>query len=123
MTGPHLYRSATVAALLPPLASILGACGPATVPLGTESTAETGAQCAAAGGTCLPTGEDFCVGAMAPTGGQDCNPQLIASGPFCCVPGVVDAGHDACSPIACFAGSHWDPSSCTCSAPDAPDAG
>jgi hypothetical protein len=117
-----IHRPANTAMILP-LAFLLGACGPAAVSLGTESNAETGVQCAAAGGTCVPAGDESCFGVKAPTSGQDCNPQLIPSGPFCCLPDVVDAGHVTCAPIACVAGAHWDPSSCTCIATDAGDAG
>ena len=67
------------------LVSVVAACGSGDVALGSQEPQHTsGSSCAAAGGTCLSTGDAVCDMA-APSGNQDCNADLLPSGPFCCM--------------------------------------
>lgn len=58
---------------------------------GGASSGSAGANCAAAGGTCLPIGDDPCA-VPAAGSANDCNPALLPSGSFCCL-SVGDAGN------------------------------
>jgi hypothetical protein len=111
MIRSYLVGSVVFTAVLLSLASTLGACGSGNVPLGTQSSAENGGKCQAAGGTCLSVGNDPC-SVRAPSSADDCNTQLLPSGPFCCL--VSDAGAGACAPIPCPSGAPWNQAACAC---------
>jgi hypothetical protein len=115
MITPFVYvrRSAALATSIVTLASIIGACSSGNIPLGTQSSAQQGSQCKAAGGTCLPVGNDPCH-SKAPSNADDCNTQLLPSGAFCCLDDVADSGSEACAPLPCPSNAPWDQATCAC---------